>query len=206
MRHCIPRILTPLLVFALLGAAAMDEGAREIAGTIEQLRTALRALPAGQPAADRTQVIEVVRTTVLPHVDVAMAGRLVMGHFWRDATPSQREAFIDTYREMLLRLYGAQALDYLDAKIEFMPSQPSADGQRLRVRTRVERAGKPELTVDYQMHRNGERWQTFDVVVNGVSGVITLRQSVGEDLGRYGVDGVIARLRAKLDGTAARVD
>lgn len=194
------------LYLALLGATAMDEGAREVANTIEQLRGALRALPPAEGAAGKAQVIAAVRSTVLPHVDVTTAGRLVMGHYWRDATAAQRAAFIDAYRELLLRLYGAQALDYVDAKVEFLPSQPSSDGQRLRVRTRVERPGKPAMTVDYQMRRNEGRWQTFDVVVNGVSGVITLRQSVGEDLGRYGVDGVIQRLRAKLDESAPSTD
>jgi phospholipid transport system substrate-binding protein len=189
------------LLIAVLGAAEVVDGdaAAEVATTIEQLRTALQSLPRARDQQPETEhVIAVVEAVVLPHVDLELAGRLIMGPYWRKANASQQAKFIDTYRVLLLRLYALHALDYLDAKVEFLSTQTLDDGQRQQVRTRVQRAGRPDVTVDYQLRKRDGKWRVFDAVVNGVSVVITMRRAVSEDMSRYGIDGVIERLQHQL--------
>ncbi|CAN0338759.1 unnamed protein product [Phaeothamnion confervicola] len=196
-------------LLAVLGAARIvdGEGASDIAATIEQLRYALQQLPRSQEqATPAAKLIAVVEEVVVPHIDVALAGQMIMGRHWRDAHSTQRENFIDAYRVLLLRLYAQHALDYLDADVEFLSAHMSEDGQQQRVRTRVHRAGRPDVTVDYQMRKRDGKWRVFDAVVNGVSVVITLRQTVSEDISRYGIDAVIARTRDKLDAARPALD
>ena len=201
IRHNTLRWLLCSSLLVVLGAARVvdGDGAADIAATIEQLRGALQDLPGTQDKAAPAQVIAVVEAVVIPHIDVALAGQMIMGRHWPEAHPTQRENFIDAYRALLLRLYAQHALDYLNAEVDFLATQMSDDGQQQRVRTRVHRAGKPDATVDYQMRKREGRWRVFDVVVNGVSVVITLRQTVNEEISRHGIDAVIDRLRNKLD-------
>ena len=201
IRHNTLRWLLCSSLLVVLGAARVvdGDGAADIAATIEQLRGALQDLPGTQDKAAPAQVFAVVEAVVIPHIDVALAGQMIMGRHWREAHPTQRENFIDAYRALLLRLYAQHALDYLNAEVDFLATQMSDDGQQQRVRTRVHRAGKPDATVDYQMRKREGRWRVFDVVVNGVSVVITLRQTVNEEISRHGIDAVIDRLRNKLD-------
>lgn len=204
-RPYVLRCLLGSALLAVLGAARVvdgagdGDGASDIAATIEQLRSALQNLPRAQGQAAPAQVIAIVEEVVIPHIDLALAGQMIMGRHWRAAHPAQRASFIDAYRVLLLRLYAQHALDYLDADVEFLSTRMSDDGQQQRVRTRVQRAGRPNVTVDYQMRKREGKWRVFDAVVNGVSVVITLRQTVSEDISRHGIDAVIERMRNKLD-------
>ena len=201
LRRYVLRYLLCISLLAVLGAAPIvdGDGASDIAATIEQLRSALQELPQEQGQATPARIIAVVEQVVIPHIDLPLAGQMIMGRHWRAALPTQRENFIDAYRVLLLRLYAQHALDYLDADVEFLSTQMSEDGQQQRVRTRVHRAGRPDVMVDYQMRKREGKWRAFDAVVNGVSVVITLRQTVSEDISRHGIDAVIARMRNKLD-------
>lgn len=208
LRRYVLRCLLCSSLLAVLGAARIidGDGALEIAATIENLRSALQELPREQGQAAPAQIIAVVEEVVIPHIDMALAAQMIMGRHWRAAHPTQRENFIDAYRVLLLRLYAQHALDYLDADVEFLSTHMSEDGQQQRVRTSVHRAGKPDVTVDYQMRKREGKWRVFDAVVNGVSVVITLRQAVSEDISRHGIDAVIARTRSKLEAASPRSD
>ena len=124
---------------------------------------------------------------------------MITGRHWRQTQPTQRTSFIGAYRVLLLRLYAQHVLDYLDADVQFLPTQMSDDGQQQRVRTRVHRAGRPDVRVDYQVRKREGQWRVFDAVVNGVRVVVTLRQAVSEDISRHGIDAVIDRMRNRLD-------
>lgn len=197
-RACFARALIVLLLALSSGlACAAPAPSEAVLEAITALRGQLEGLRGGgEPS--QPQVVDTVREVVLPRVDVEMAARLVLGRHWRDATDAQRQAFIDAERDLLLRLYAAHALDYLDAEVEVVATQVAPDGQRSGVRTRVSRPGKPEVSVDYQLRLANDEWKVFDAVVNGVSAIITLRNAIGEDISRFGLDGTIERLREKL--------
>ncbi|MGE3848033.1 MAG: phospholipid-binding protein MlaC [Gammaproteobacteria bacterium] len=198
-RACLARAFLVLLLTlpssVVLAAPAPSEAVLE---AITALRGQLEGLRGDGAEPSQPQVVDTVREVVLPRVDVEMAARLVLGRHWRDATDAQRQAFIDAERDLLLRLYAAHALDYLDAEVEVVATQVAPDGQRSGVRTRVSRPGKPEVSVDYQLRLANDEWKVFDAVVNGVSAIITLRNAIGEDISRFGLDGTITRLREKL--------
>lgn len=189
-----------VLVLALAPGLALAAPAPSdaVLEAISALRGQLEGLRGGGAEPSQPQVVDTVRAVVLPRVDVEMAARLVLGRHWRDATEAQRQAFIDAERDLLLRLYAAHALDYLDAEVEVVATQVAPDGQRSGVRTRVSRPGKPEVSVDYQLRLANDEWKVFDAVVNGVSAIITLRNAIGEDISRFGLDATIDKLREKL--------
>ncbi len=198
-RACFARAFIVLLLALSSGlACAAPAPSEAVLEAIAALRGQLEGLRGTGAEPSQPQVVDTVREVVLPRVDVEMAARLVLGRHWRDATDEQRQAFIDAERDLLLRLYAAHALDYLDAEVEVVATQVAPDGQRSGVRTRVSRPGKPEVSVDYQLRLANDEWKVFDAVVNGVSAIITLRNAIGEDISRFGLDGTIERLRAKL--------
>ncbi len=44
---------------------------------------------------------------LLPHFDSEFAAQLVLGQYWRTATPEQRKRFVDAFYKSLLHNYGA---------------------------------------------------------------------------------------------------
>ena len=43
---------------------------------------------------------------LLPYVQIKYAGALVLGRYYKDATPAQREAYFAAFREYLKQAYG----------------------------------------------------------------------------------------------------
>ncbi len=58
-------------------------------------------------AKDPAKLDALVANVLLPNFDTEYAARLVLGQYWRTATPDQRKRFVDAFYHSLLRNYGA---------------------------------------------------------------------------------------------------
>src|SRR5690606_36947553 len=58
-------------------------------------------------AAEPGRLYGLVYEIVLPHFDFERMSRWVLGKHWRQATPEQQQAFVDQFRNLLVRTYGA---------------------------------------------------------------------------------------------------
>ena len=107
-------MMVALLVIAPLSAATaadqtnpyklMDEAAQKTFDRLKNEQPQIRANP------DYLRTI--VDQELLPYVQVKYAGALVLGQYYKSATPAQREAYFAAFREYLKQAYG-QALAML---------------------------------------------------------------------------------------------
>ena len=180
---------------AIPARAASGEAAMAVVkDTVESLRTAL-IKDADRARDDQVVVARLVEQYVVPNVDVPLSSQLILGRHWRSADEAQRAAFVEGYRQLLLRTYSTHAMDYMDAKVDYLSVTPlGADDARFTVRTRVERIGKRPAQVDYRVGVQDGQWKVFDAVVNGVSLVSTLRTAVDAEVGRIGLPALITQL------------
>ena len=58
-----------------------------------------------------------IRKEVLPFIDFDAMAKLTLGKHWKKASPAQRQRFVNSYREMLIRSYGKTMLKYAGAAI-----------------------------------------------------------------------------------------
>lgn len=190
--------LLALTAIASRPVAAEDtEGAMAVVKTaVEGLRTALRD-DGPQAAEDPERIAQLVEQHVVPKVDIPLSGQLILGRHWRDASATERTDFVAAYRQMLLRTYSSHAMDYMDAKVEYLSVAPlGTEPGRYTVRTRVERDGKRPASVDYRVSAREGEWKVFDAVVNGVSLVSTMRTAVDAEVGRIGLPALIEQLKS----------
>lgn len=186
-----------LATFQVSAAPNTGEAEALVHSTIEQMRAAIER-DAERVESDPQHAIRLVDEFVGPHVETELAGRLILGKHWREATEGQRDAFVSAFRTLLLRTYAVHVGDYANAEVEYLTTTLLAeDGSRIQVRTRVERPGKPPATVDYRMVATDHGWKVFDAVVNGISVVSTFRSAIDSEIRQYGIDGLIARLEEK---------
>lgn len=198
LRAALLLCLTALTGLASRPAAADDTaGAMAVVQTaVEGLRTALRDDGAGA-SEDPERISQLVEQHVVPKVDVPLSGQLILGRHWRTANATERSDFVAAYRQMLLRTYSSHAMDYMDAKVEYLTVAPlGTEPGRYTVRTRVERDGKRPASVDYRVSARDGEWKVFDAVVNGVSLVSTMRTAVDTEVGRIGLPALIDQLKS----------
>lgn len=165
--------------------------------TIETLRESL-IRDQSRVESDPEYSMALVENIVMPHVDLRLTARLVLGSHWREATPAQRDAFVEGLRRLLLRVFALHLSDYSDAEIVYSPTVfKGENNQRAIVRTRVSRPGVPPVSVDYRLYRSADGWKVYDVAILGISLVKTYHITIAYDLKKIGLDGVIEQINAK---------
>ena len=145
---------------------------------------------------DPAKVGQLVDKYLLPHFDTEYSARLVLGKYWRTATPEQRQRFINAFYHSLLSNYGAALADYTADRLKIYPSTVDPAKPIATVRTEVKRDNGDRVAVNYYMHQTPEGWKAWDVVIDGISYVNSYRTDFGAQIEQQGIDAVIKRLEA----------
>ncbi|MDE2234071.1 MAG: ABC transporter substrate-binding protein [Gammaproteobacteria bacterium] len=145
---------------------------------------------------------DLIGKILLPRFDLNYATRLVLGPYWRTATPQQRQEFQDAFYKYLVHSYANKLLEgnYTDRNIQVEPWRGDAEDGRTMVRSKVMRAGNAQpVQVDYAMVRTKDGWKAFDVTIEGISYVMNYRNQFGPEIQQKGIDELIQRLNAESE-------
>ena len=142
---------------------------------------------------------DIVRQELLPYVQIKYAGALVLGRYYREATPAQRDAYFAAFGDYLAQAYGQALALYHGQTYQIQPEQ-SLDGKNIvaiRV-TIVDPNGRPPVRLDFQWRKNSQsgNWQAYDMVAEGVSMITTKQNEWGDLLRTKGIDGLTAQLKS----------
>jgi phospholipid transport system substrate-binding protein len=193
------KILLALLVSALLpfGAAAQEMSPEELVKKVTA--EVLDAVKSDKALAqgDRTKALALAEEKILPHIDFQEATRLAVNRAWAAATPEQQTKLVGEFRTMLIRIYS-QSLDaYQGQTMRVMPLKAAPGATDVTVRNQYLRPGQSAIVVDYEMRRTPAGWKIYDIVVEGVSLVLTYRSEFEQVTRASGVDGLLARMAEK---------
>ena len=148
-------------------------------------------------AGDREKAVKLAEQKILPHVDFEEATRLAVGRGWKEATPEQRKKLIAEFRNMLVRTYSNAIGTYEGQTMKVLPSRVKPGEGEATVRNQFLRPGGKPILIDYSMRKTDSGWKIFDIVVEGVSLVLTYRSEFDAVVKQEGVDGLIKRLGQK---------
>ncbi len=146
---------------------------------------------------DPTHAYSLVDEILSPHIDYERVTRLILGKYWRQASPEQRQRFMDEFRALQIRTYATALLDHADINIRYLPTRQPEHADRTIVRTQIPRRNGTLVSVDYRLHHVDNSWKVYDVLVEGVSLLTSYRATIGAQITRIGIDGVIEQLGAK---------
>jgi phospholipid transport system substrate-binding protein len=150
---------------------------------------------------DRDALYAAVDEILLPRFDQNYSGGLVMGKYWRRATPEQRDRFIKALYRSLLRTYAEGILDYRGDELEVLPVEGDLSEGKALVETRVTLDTGVVTPVNYRMRLVDGSWKAYDVIIEGISYVSNYRTQYAEEFRAKGIDEVIKELEAKATGT-----
>ena len=166
----------------------VQDAAQSILGELDKDRDSYRK--------DPSKVEGLVNKFLLPHFDTEFAAKLVLGQYWRSATPDQRKRFVDAFYHSLLTNYGSAIADFSADRLKIFPSDPAAGAARATVRTEVKRGSGDRVSVNYYMRSTPQGWMAWDVVIDGISYVNSYREDFAPQIESQGIDAVIKRLQA----------
>jgi phospholipid transport system substrate-binding protein len=153
-------------------------------------------------AGDKQKALKLAEEKIIPHVDFEEATRLAVGRSWRQASPEQRKQLVTEFRRMLVRTYSNAISAYQGQTMKVMPLHMKEGDTDVTVRNQYIRPGAKPVQLDYQMHKVGSEWKIYDIVVEGVSLVLTYRSEFDAVVKQEGIDGLVKRIAAKNEPAA----
>jgi phospholipid transport system substrate-binding protein len=192
-------VQTAVVTVALVGWG----GGTAVAGApTDQLRARVdRVLavledPALKPearAADRRAAIRAVANELF---DFRELSQRTLARHWQGRTQAERDEFVELFADLLERSYIGKIETYSGGeRVQYLGESP--DGDLVTVRTRIVTKAGTEIPIDYRMHRAGDRWLVYDVVIEGVSLVANYRTQFNRIIQQSSFKDLLAKLAAK---------
>ena len=148
-------------------------------------------------AGNQKKILELVDAKVLPHFDFTRMTQLAVGKHWRTATPEQKRVLVSEFRNMLVRTYTKAFVEYRNQTVEVLSFKMAADATEVTVKTTINKPGAQSIPVDYELKKGGDSWKAFDIIINGVSMVMSYRGTFDAEVQQNGIDGLIKLLSEK---------
>lgn len=187
------KLLAATLLFTGVGYGATDSAHQLVVNVSNQVTQALNKEP-DLVRRDPNAIYTLLNRIVAPHFDFDATAKLVLGHYWRDANPQQRQRFIQEFRTHLVQFYAVALAKYKDQTIDYTPRHAPADADEVVVNTEVQQQNGPPIPIDYRLHIKDGDWKVYDVKVDGVSMVTSNRSSFAAEIRQGGIDALTDRL------------
>ncbi len=169
-----------LIVALLFGQASWASGTDAAASLVRDVsQSMLTILKERRAEIDREPsiIFGLVDQIVVPHFDFEKITQSAVGQYWRQATPEQRKALANGFREVLIRTYAQALLNYSGEDIRYLPVKPGQREATVTVPTEVRERGGPAVPVDYRMYEKNGKWLVYDLVIDNVSLIVNYRGS-----------------------------
>ena len=143
------------------------------------------------------------RDLIKSHFDLPGIGRFVLGRHWRKATKAERDEYGQLFEDYVVTSVDRKLSVYAGETLEIDTSRSMGDGKAI-VKTRIVPPDGTAVRVDWWLKRRGEQWRIIDLVVEGVSLVLTQRNEFDAVIKQGGgqISPLLQRLRDQTAGSA----
>jgi phospholipid transport system substrate-binding protein len=150
------------------------------------------------PALDNPQKFNRLVALLDGPIDLEIIARLILGRHWRSASEAQQAEYLELFRAFALDNLASRLHVYDGQDFEIVGAQAVNERDAV-VATRVTGGGRPPLKVDWRVReRDDGDLVAIDVIVEGVSLIVTQRSEFSAVIERRGMDGLLAELRQRV--------
>lgn len=120
--------------------------------------------------------------------------RFALGRHWRSATPELREEYLALFQDFVLDIYSKRLNAFSGESFTILESI-AIDGSDTMVSTEISGGDGPPIRVDYRVRSQNDALQIVDVLVEGISLIVTQRSEFASVINRDGLEGLMDKLR-----------
>lgn len=186
--------LTLMLFAVALPGAAQAETPSEFVATLGD--SAIRMLI--KKGVSHDERIANFRELLIEGFDVPLIGRFVLGIHWRRASPEQRTEYVALFEKFLVQSYAARLGQYGGESLKVRATRANREKDTI-VSTEILQPGRSPVKVDWRVRGGEANYKVVDVIVEGISMVITQRDEFSSVIRRSGgnVEGLLDKLRER---------
>ena len=127
--------------------------------------------------------------------DFGETARRSLGRHWQARSPAERDEFVQLFADLLERSYISRVELYGGEKIQYLGD--AVEGEQAKVQTKLVTKSGSEIPIEYRMHRKGERWLVYDVIIEGVSLVANYRTQFNKIIQTSSYPELIRKMKLK---------
>ena len=129
-------------------------------------------------------------------------GRFAAGKFWRQMSINQQQQYQQVFEKWILKTYSIRFGGYSGETVNVLKTIKAGQTD-VFVRTKINSSRGRALKVDWRVRNIKDNYKIIDVVVEGVSMLVTQKAEFSAVLRQQGIDGLIGILRSQLDRMAS---
>lgn len=132
--------------------------------------------------------------------DLPEISKLVLGRYWRPATPEQREEFQKLFEDIQVFTWTRRFKEYSGETLDIFGVEADASGDSLVI-SQIRRHNLAPINVSWRVRKVGEIFRVVDIIVEGASMIVTYRSDYSGVLSSQGgkLDSLLAVMRQKAD-------
>ena len=191
-----------LLLFALVPARGAWAGPPS-----DQLRTGIDRVfkILGDPELDGDQKLTQRRAAIVIAAkeifDFGEMAKRSLGQYWPQRTSAERVEFVRLFTELVQRSYITKVDQHGAHKMTVQGER--IDGDYAVVRTTLPLSSGHELPIDYSMHSADDRWQVYDLSIEGISLVANYRAQFNKIIRTSSYEALVAKFKSHQTELAA---
>ncbi len=136
---------------------------------------------------------EGLRNIFTKYLDLPFIGRFVLGRYWRPLDEPTRNRYGQAFESYVVNIYAKRLDGYSGETMKVTRSRAISD-KDVAVTSELQRVGGPPVSLEWRVRQEGDNSRIIDVVVGGVSMVISQREEFSTFLQNKSIDALIARL------------
>jgi len=149
------------------------------------------------PALARQDRRAAVRKIANEAFDLGETAKRALARHWQARTPAEREEFTQLFADLLERTYIARIAEYGGERIRYVGE--ALDGDVATVRARIVTKTGTEVSVESRMHRRGDRWLIYDVLIENQSLIANYRSQFDRIVRSSSYEELVKRLKSKRE-------
>jgi phospholipid transport system substrate-binding protein len=126
--------------------------------------------------------------------DLTETAQRSLGQHWAQRTPAEHKEFVRLFTELFHRTYLSK-VDQFNSEMTILDE--TVDGNHAVVRTTLLLSKGGEMSLDYLMHHPGDRWQVYDLNIDGISLVANYRAQFNKIIRRSSYEALVTTLRSR---------
>ena len=116
----------------------------------------------------RRELKEKIKEIAYEGFDWEKIARRTLGLYWKERSEEERKEFTSLLIKILENVYINKLIDSYSGEKVFYDKE-IIDGDRALVETRIIDKAEREVSVRYRLHKKGDKWVAYDVIIEGVS-------------------------------------
>lgn len=141
-----------------------------------------------------------INRDLVPLVDLPYMSQLILGRYWRQASPTQRNEFEAAFKNMLIQTYGSALLNLnKNIHIKYLPVRAPKDAQRVTFNAVIQSANGENTDISLELHQVNGQWKVYDGSIGSLSFVTNYRGQFNSAIRREGLQNFIEQMQKRYN-------